>query len=182
MNPGIEIRLLRRTDDVSGFRCGNAQLDRFIQHYARQNQFKYHVSTTWVAVSAGHVLGYATVTVATVERSTHPNEKLRKRLPGYPLPVLRLARLGVDEGARGLGLGERLMRHVFLLALEQARQVGCLGVLVDAKPDALGFYERLGFLALNQIEEGVLHGDSTPMFLPLADLEAAVASDSDSLA
>jgi hypothetical protein len=38
-----------------------------------------------------------------------------------------------------------LLRTVFALAHEMARTVGCLGVVVDAKPDAVSFYERLGF-------------------------------------
>ena len=37
----------------------------------------------------------------------------------YPLPVLRLARLGVDTRAQGCGIGKMLLRHVLRLAIEQ---------------------------------------------------------------
>ena len=33
----------------------------------------------------------------------------------------------------------------FDLGLEMAERVGCVGYLVDAKPEAAGFYERFGF-------------------------------------
>lgn len=54
----------------------------------------------------GRIVGFATVTAASIERAGLPDARLRKRLPGYPLPVLRLARLGVDARVRGQGIGK----------------------------------------------------------------------------
>jgi len=71
----------------------------------------------------------------------------RKRLPAYPLPVLRLARLAVDQRAKGQGVGGLLLRAVFALAHKMA--AGCIGVVVDAKPEAVGFYRKLGFIDLD---------------------------------
>ena len=45
---------------------------------------------------------------------------LRRKLPGYPLPVLRLARLAVDATAQNRGVGKSLLRHVFLLTLKMS--------------------------------------------------------------
>ncbi|NOY24977.1 MAG: GNAT family N-acetyltransferase [Oligoflexia bacterium] len=139
-----EVRLLRPDDDRSGFRSGNADFDRFLSRYAGQNQFRHHVGITYVAVVGGGIVGFVTVAASQVEVADLP-EADRRRLPRYPLPVLRLARLAVDENAQGRGIGKVLLRAVFALAQEMARTVGCVGVLVDAKPDAVGFYERLGF-------------------------------------
>jgi hypothetical protein len=49
--------------------------------------------------------------------------------------------------------------------------VGCLGVVVDAKPDAVRFYERYGFEPLDVVE-GSLNGrpEPLPMFLPLVSI------------
>lgn len=66
-----------------------------------------------------------------------PSARLRKRLPAYPLPVLRLARLGVDTRAQGLGIGKALLRHVLALAVEQRGRIGGVGVVTDAKPEAV---------------------------------------------
>jgi ribosomal protein S18 acetylase RimI-like enzyme len=52
----------------------------------------------------------------------------------------------VAESHRSQGLGERLFRH----AIEQAREAGCglVQLTTDrSRPDALRFYERLGFEA-----------------------------------
>ena len=45
----IVVRPLARTDDRSGFACGNIELDRFVQRYAGQNHFRHHIGTTHVA-------------------------------------------------------------------------------------------------------------------------------------
>jgi GNAT superfamily N-acetyltransferase len=88
-------------------------------------------------------------------------------LPSSPLPVLRLARLGVDTRAQGWGIGKFLLRHVLCLAVQQRDSIGCVGVVADAKTEAVGFYERLGFVAVQGVREGLLHGDPLPMFLAI---------------
>ena len=169
----VEIRPLRKEDDRSGFSCGQGDLDRFFQHYAAPNQFKLHLAVTYVAVAHERIIGFATVTGSGIERVSLPDARLRKRLPHYPLPVLRLARLGVDQTAQGLGIGKALIRHVFALAVDQRDKVGCVGVVTDAKPDAVSFYEAIGFVALAGLREGALHGEPTAMFLTLESIVTA---------
>lgn len=170
----MEIRALREADDRSAFRSGDPDLDRFLLRYAGQNQFRHHIGTTYVAEEAGRILGYATVAPSQLEAEKLP-ASTRRKLPRYPLPVLRLARLAVDQAAQGQGVGKALLRFVFRLALRLAGEYGCTGVVVDAKPGAIPFYEGLGFLAL-EIVEG--HGASRPMpttmFLSIRDIRAAV--------
>jgi GNAT superfamily N-acetyltransferase len=170
----IEIRPLARDDDRSGFSCGQPDLDRFFEHYAGQNQFKLHLAVTYVAVVQARVVGFATVAASSLERVNLPSARLRKRLPAYPLPVLRLARLGVDTRARGLGIGSALLRHVLELAVQQRDRIGCVGVVTDAKPDAVSFYGRLGFVPIESVREGRLHGDPLPMFLPIDTIASLV--------
>ena len=173
MAGAIELRPLRQDDDRGGFSCGQPDLDRFFQHYAGQNQFKLHLAVTWVAVAKAHSLGFATIVAASLDRKSLPSKRLRRRLPGDPLPVLRLARLGVSENAQGLGVGQALLKHILGLALDQRDRLGCIGVVTDAKPDAIAFYERYGFTPLEGVREGKLHGDPTPMFLSIATIAAA---------
>jgi GNAT superfamily N-acetyltransferase len=170
----MEIRLLRESDDRSSFRSGDLDLDRFLQKYAGQNQFRHHIGATYVAVEAGRVLGYATVAPGHIEIEDLP-AKLRKKLPRYPLPVLRLARLAVDATVRGQGLGKQLLRFVLNLALRMADDFGCVGVLVDAKADAVQFYQRLGFIELEVVEgQSEARPIPTPLFLPIGDIRAAI--------
>lgn len=173
----IEIRALKETDDRSSFSCGEPNLDRFFQHYAGQNQFKLHLAVTYVALADRRLVGFATVVVGAIERDDVPSVRLRKRLPAYPLPVLRLARLGVDRRAQGFGIGRGLLRHVLHLALEQRDKLGCIGVVIDAKPDVLPFYQRLGFTELSGVTRGGLQGEPTPMFLAIGTISASLRAD-----
>jgi GNAT superfamily N-acetyltransferase len=174
----MEIRPLRETDDRTTLRSGDADLDRFFALYAGQNQFRHHIGTTYVAVEGDKLLGYATVAPANVEADALPSA-VRRRRPRYPLPVLRLARLAVDAAAQGRGAGTALLRHVLLLALRMSSELGCVGVLVDAKSDAVAFYARAGFSPL-ELSEGEIESRPRPipMFLPLDLVVAAVGSRS----
>ena len=167
----LEIRKLRPEDDRARFRSGNADLDRFFARYAGQNQFRHHIGTTYVAIDeSGAIAGYATVSPSELSPDA-VSARVGKRLPRYPVPVLRLARLAVDERARGQGAGRLLVRAVLMLATQMSEDMGCVGLVVDAKPEAVAFYEKLGFVPLSVVA-GEL-GDRPlplPMFLELAQV------------
>ena len=110
----LEIRLLLPGDDRSDFVSGDEALDRYFLKYAGQNQFRHRIGVNYVAIMEGRVIGYAGVSPAHIEVERVP-AALSKRLPGYPLPVLRLARLATDRRVRGQGVGLELLRYVFVL-------------------------------------------------------------------
>jgi predicted N-acetyltransferase YhbS len=170
----ISVRRLRPSDDRTSFSCGQVDLDRFFVKYAGQNQFRHHVGTTYVAVDdADRVLGFATVAASQIEVQNLPIAKT-KRLTSYPLPALRLARLAVYQQVQGVGVGSALLRAVFILARQMAHSFGCVGVLVDAKPDAIAYYKRYGFFELAALR-GALgdRPEPTLMFLELGAIPKA---------
>ena len=163
----LEVRALGPDDDRSAFTCGDDDLDRFFHLYAGQNQFRHHVGVTYVAADGASIHGFVTVAAASIE-TPGLSARARKRLPAYPLPVLRLARLAVGVQARGQGVGDLLLRGALELTLSMREALGCVGVLVDAKPEAIGFYERYGFERID-VDEGAspVRPQPVPMFLPL---------------
>jgi predicted N-acetyltransferase YhbS len=173
----MEIRALRESDDRSAFQSGEPDLDRFLRKYAGQNQFRHHIGATYVAVEGDSVAGYVTVAPGHVEIEHLPSAR-QKKLPRYPLPVLRLARLAVDQSVRGQGLGGQLLLFVLRLALRMAEEFGCIGVVVDAKPGAVTFYRQFGFLALEVLEgQSPARPLATPMFLSVSEIAAASERD-----
>ena len=164
----VTVRPLTPTDDRSGFTSGNLDLDRFLIRFAGQNQFRHHIGTTYVAVDeAGAILGFATVSAAELTTDRLP-PAAAKRLPAYPLLVLRLARLATHQTAQGRGVAAALLRAVFSIAHAMAQSVGCIGVIVDAKEDAVTYYEQFGFIPLDALSGHL--GDRPepmPMFLEL---------------
>jgi predicted N-acetyltransferase YhbS len=163
----MEIRALHEGDDRSQFRSGDPDLDRFLHKFAGQNQFRHYVGVTYVALEGGLILGYVTIAPGDIEIDGLP-VVARRRLPRYPLPVLRLARLAVDESVKGQGLGGQLLRFVLQLALRMSGEYGCIGVTVDAKPGAVDFYRRYGFIPVEALEgQSDARPEPTPMFLSM---------------
>jgi GNAT superfamily N-acetyltransferase len=169
----MQIRALRPSDDRSAFHSGDEALDRFFHRYAGQNQFRHYIGVTYVAVDDSRVLGFATVTPRHITVEELP-ERARKNLPHYPLPVLGLARLAVDQTARSIGLGSQLLRFVLQLASKMADDIGCAGVVVDAKPDAIDFYVKYGFTQFEPLEgRSDARPQPTAMWLPIQVIKKA---------
>ncbi len=170
----MEIRALREGDDRSQFRSADPDLDRFLHKFAGQNQFRHYLGVTYVAVDEGRILGFATVAPGNIEIDALP-ARARKKLPRYPLPVLRLVRLAVGQAARGQGLGRQLLRFVMELALQMAREYGCVGASVDAKPDAVDFYRQFGFASIDVVEgQSDARPTPIPMFLAIRAVQDAL--------
>jgi GNAT superfamily N-acetyltransferase len=164
----VEIRALRRSDNREGFRSGDEALDLYLHRYAGQNQFRHHVGVTYVAVEEERILGFVTVSPGSLDAEDLPSGR---KAPPYPVPILRVARLAVDEAARGRGLGKALLRYAVELAERMAVEVGCVGLLVDAKSGAEDFHRRYGFVPLEVLEGAAAQRPMpTPMFLALGSV------------
>jgi len=167
----MEIRPLREADDRAGFQSGDPDLDRFFRLFAGQNQFRHHIGVTYVGVEGGRILGFATIAAGHVEIEDLPISA-RRKLPHYPLPIIRFARLAVDESAQGQGTGAQLLRFVLKLAVRMASDFGCIGVMVDAKRDAIDFYSKYGFVGAAAVEgQSDIRPQTTMMFLSLREIE-----------
>ena len=169
----MEIRALRPTDERTRFRSGDVDLDRFFQAYAGQDQFRHHIGTTYVAVEGREVCGYVTVAAGSIEIDDLP-AAARRRLPSYPLPILRIARLAVDAAFQGSGVGRELLRFALGLALRMRTDYGCVGAVVDAKPAAVPFYRRFGFVPL-EVTEGLSEARPAPVAMFLSAREIGLA-------
>jgi GNAT superfamily N-acetyltransferase len=168
----MEIRALRPSDDRSAFQSGDEALDRFFRKYAGQNQFRHYLGVTYVAVEDSRVLGFATVAPGQLDVEELP-AATRKKMARYPLPLLRLARLAVDQSAQSQGLGTQLLRFVCRLAGKMADDYGCAGVVVDAKPEAVNFYAKYGFVPFEGLEgQSEARPRSTMMFLAMRAIKA----------
>jgi GNAT superfamily N-acetyltransferase len=161
----VEIRVLRADDDRAAFSSGDEALDLYFHRYAGQNQFRHHVGVTYVAAERDGILGFVTVAPAQLGADDLPGGRRR---PPYPVPVLRIARLATSVSARGRGVGRALLRFTIELAERMRDEVGCVGLTVDAKSEAVSFYGRYGFVPIGLVEgASEIIPAVSPMFLPL---------------
>jgi predicted N-acetyltransferase YhbS len=142
--PLEQVALLDRNHDTSSFDCGQPALNDYLRKYALTNQ-QNRSARTYVVRRGASVVGYYTLTAASVEPDTAPS-RVTKGLGKYPVPVILLARLAVDQKEQGKGLGKALLKDALLRAFQASELVGCRAVLVHAKDaSARAFYSRFGF-------------------------------------
>src|SRR5207302_424602 len=99
---------LDHNHDVSGFDCGQPALNEYLQKYALANQ-QNRSGRTYVVTRGSTVVGYYTLAAGSVEPSTAPS-RVTKGLGRYPVPIILLARLAVDQKEKGKGLGQALLK------------------------------------------------------------------------
>ena len=135
---------LRHDHPVQEFDCGDEALNRFLAKFALASE-RSHASRTYVALHAGEIAGYYSLSVTSVEYE-QGSARLKKGLARHPIPMVLLARLAVDRQFQNRGLGAELLRDACLRAIAVSGQVGVRGVLVHAKHGAARrFYERFDF-------------------------------------
>jgi len=140
-------RLDGRLHDREGFDCGEPSLNLYLHTLATQ-----HLRT---GIAATHVLaddkapscifGYYSMSAAQMSLD-ELSVSDRRRLPRYPVPAARLARLAVSVQKQGHGLGEALLQDAVTRCLSLREELGIHALLVDALNErAAGFYRQYGF-------------------------------------
>jgi GNAT superfamily N-acetyltransferase len=130
--------------DVSGFDCGSEAQTRWLRQIARTAQAT-GTARVYVVSPAGEnrVVGYHALAAASVSHEDAP-PALLKSAGRSPIPIILLARLGVDVSAQGKGLGTALVKDAMLRASQAAEIVGARALLIHAESDqARAFYLHL---------------------------------------
>ncbi|PKO84503.1 MAG: N-acetyltransferase [Betaproteobacteria bacterium HGW-Betaproteobacteria-11] len=136
---------LNSQHDRKGFDCGDADLNQWFSQIARQHKDR-RISSTFVVVTdnaSAEVLGYYAITIAELISADLPVH-YRKRLP-ETVPAFRLGRLAVSVNHKGRRIGESLLFDAMDRIARISREVGGVGIVVNAKPAAIDFYKQYGF-------------------------------------
>jgi GNAT superfamily N-acetyltransferase len=141
---------LAKHHDRAAFDCTDADLNVYLQRYARQNHesggAKCFVATP--ADMPARVLGFYTLSPGSLEYSRTP-ALVKKGLARYDVPVFRLGRLAVDEKIQGRGLGGALLLRAAARCIRVADEIGGVCLLIDAKNDRVAqWYAGNGALPL----------------------------------
>ena len=95
------------------------------------------------AADTRRVVGYYALAAGSIQHAEAP-PRLTKGVGRYPVPVVILARLGVDLEEQGRGLGSALVRDAFFQTAAIAERVGVRALLIHAEtPDVAAFYQRI---------------------------------------
>ncbi len=135
---------------LKSFDCGQPGLNKYLSSYAKQNE-EIGYGRTFVLLEEEAIVGYYTLATAQISFEEMP-ENLTKRLPHYPAPAIRIARLAVSKDKQSQGYGSQLLKTAFKRILLASISAGIAFVLVDAKESAVGFYKRFGFIQIPNTE------------------------------
>jgi GNAT superfamily N-acetyltransferase len=132
------------------FDCGEEALNHYLQHFAQQDMRRALAQTFVVSQNEGYeILGYYTLCSGSVDVKDLPANILKK-LPKYPTPVARLARLAVDKKQQSKGYGELLLIDALSRASFAGESIGIYGMVIDAKHEkAKQFYQQYGFQSIS---------------------------------
>ena len=171
-----KIRKLSADKRVESFDCGDADLNDFIlfesSFYGKAmlvvNYVLEHKETKTVV--AYFSLANDRVSLSDFQNKTEFNRFRKKRfvnekrLKSYS--AVKICRLAVDLSARGQYVGRFLMNFIksYFVANNKA---GCRFLTVDAYKEALKFYEKNGFVAMNSDDE---NSDTRLLYFDLKDI------------
>lgn len=141
----LTVEKLQKSFDVSTFSCGRSSLDDWLKEYAWQNQAG-DAATTFVVVKDNRIVAYYSLAAGSI-KSHEVVVRIAKGLPKErPIPIIKLARLAVDQEMQGLGLGKALLKDALLRCINAADDIGARAVIVDAlDEDVRSFYEKHDF-------------------------------------
>lgn len=140
---------------LDGFDCGKVSLNDWLVRHARQAQSSGSAKT-FVVAEDQRVVGYFSLTVGQIDSLEAP-DRVRKGMGAYPIPVVILARLAVDLGQHGRGIGVGLLQEAIRRTVAISEQAGVRALLTHPlDDDAARFYGRFGFEASPAREQQLL--------------------------
>ena len=162
----ISIKEIDSKQILKNFDCGVDALNSFLSKYALKND-SLGIGKTFVAVTKEKIIaGYFTLATAQLAFQELSMD-YQSKLPKYPVPSLRIARLAVDIKYQKKGIGKWLLANAFRKIITVSEITGLKFIIVDAKESSKSFYERYGFQKL--------HDKALCYFIPIETVKAALA-------
>lgn len=151
------------------FDCGNAVINAYVRSSLKKSVKDGNCAArALIDSSTGELLGVCTFCGYSLKR-----EKLVGAMPGSlpgEVAVVRLVMLGVAIKEQKKGYGQDLLCEF----LEQVKEIHNVlpqkGVYLDADPEAINFYARLGFVQLDAPANAF---GAVPMFMGIQHILAA---------
>lgn len=171
MTPRYKTTQLTPADLEAGFSSGVHALDDYFRRHALPNQTQ-GISLTFVlrrdpaSTATPEIVGFYTLSMTSIA-SASIAPLLASKPPRYDMPAALLGRLAVHKNAQRKGFGEQLLADAVARVLEVAQDIGCVGLVVDAKDAAaVAFYKKYSFTIVGE-------GQPSRMFVPVTTLRAA---------
>lgn len=142
----MRFEALSNDHELREFCSGRSTVDNWLQRSAKR-AVRDGTASVYVLCEekSNRVIAY----VALCSQSVPANDVLPGRMGlknRHPIPALLIAQMGVDRDFQGRGLGIKLLRKSFEIALDVSEKIGIRLILTHALDDlAAAFYRHNGF-------------------------------------
>lgn len=136
---------LNNQQQIIDFDCGKTSLNDWLLRHSKQAQGSGSAKT-FVVCDDSKVVAYFSLTIGQIDTIDAP-ERVRQGMGHYPIPVILLARLAVDNRYKGLGIGTGMLKDAIRRAFLIAEQAGVRAMITHPLDDeATQFYQTFGFV------------------------------------
>ncbi|MBR2368913.1 MAG: GNAT family N-acetyltransferase [Paludibacteraceae bacterium] len=174
ISKSYSVRPLNEGETLNSFNCGDEELNEFILSKASEYK-KTLLAVSYVLEENGNPIAYFALSndnlsAEIFESKTNFNRQMRKRFVNEKrrkhFPAVKIGRLAVDLNSDKKGVGSALLYTIKYTLIDNQKS-GCRFITVDAYNDAIGFYEKNGFVMVNAFNP---EKRTQPMFFDLAQL------------
>lgn len=155
---GWRVRQLADDEVIEGFSCGDSDLDDYILNESKLYQAELIAANYLLEDEQRRLIAFFTLvndrvcindfdTYTAFNRFRNKRFVQSKRFRGYP--ALKVGRLGVTKDFIRSGIGSILLDFIKTYFIKN-RRTGCRFLTVDAYQDAVPFYDKNGFVKLNE--------------------------------
>lgn len=139
----LQFRKLTLADDTAYFDCCDAGLNEYIWYQAIRQQLE-GAAITYLAYYDSLPVGFVSLTMSSISIDYVTKKHLPSRT--YPqFPALMIGRLATDYEYQHQGVGKGLCEFAIAKAVEYRETIGCQFVILNAKPNSIPFYQKIGF-------------------------------------
>ena len=166
------IRRLNETEIINSFNCGDSDLDDFVNNEAILYQESF-LSVNYVMERKEETIAFFSLSNDKISVNEFDNKTSfnrfrsrkfvnRKRIKSYP--AVKIGRFAIGLSSQGKGLGTTLLDFIKAYFLIDNKS-GCRFITVDAYKSAIPFYEKNGFVPLQDNDGNI----TQLMYFDLAD-------------
>lgn len=138
---GLDVSRAGLWDVPADFRSQNLAFTKYLYIDAAYDQQQRMGQLYW-ATRNGAIVGYMMLAMGHADKGRQAD--LNIDTYGH-IPALVIARLATDERHERQGIASYMTTYAIGVAGRMAFDTGCRLVLANSVPDAVGFYEKMGF-------------------------------------
>ena len=137
--------------DFKSFDCGNDELNEFLRTDEVTDFEREHLGKTTLVYCSGQLAAYYTIYAGSLERAyvqKHSGLSKATTMHVKSIPAIMVGRLAVDRKWQRKGVGKAMLERIMMYAVDNSYHLGIRLILVQAKLEAVAFYEKVGFVAV----------------------------------